>query len=157
MPQTRNNDEPRQPVPATRVYSVPRRYDLATLFAVSLAYSLAFGAMRLCQFSATAFAIVAAFVTCVGLAQALLFKGQAPRAASLLVGMAFGPTYAVFVAVLGAGPDVGRAVAEILPLALFLAIPGAMIGYATGVAVGGIFLIAEYVRKVVRLMAGSEK
>ncbi len=156
MLQTQNNDEPSARVPAAKVYSVPRRYDLATLFAVSLAYSLAFGVMRMCNLSATAFAAVAAFVTCVGLGQAILFKGEAPRAASLLVGMAFCPVAAVAVAVQGAGPDVGRVVAEMVPFALILSIPGAFAGYFTGVAVGGVFLIAEYVRKIARLVTGYD-
>lgn len=157
MPQTGNNNEPPKRVPATRVYSVPRRYDLATLLAVSLAYSLAFGAMRVCHFPATAFVTVASFVTCVGVAQAVLFKGKAPRGASVLAGMAFIPAYLAVVVAWEAGANVGPGVAEILPASLCLMIPGAMVGYAAGVAVGGIFLIAEYVRKLVRLIVGSER
>lgn len=156
MPPSRNNNEPPKGAPVATVYSVPRRYDLATLFAVSLAYSLAFAVMRSCDFSATAFAVVAAFVTCVGLAQALLFRGRAPRAASVLVGMSFCPVGAVVVAVQGAGPNVERAIAEVIPLAIILLIPGAVTGYITGAAVGGVFLIANHVRKLARRVAGHE-
>jgi len=35
------------PKPESKVCSVPRRYDLATMFAVTVAYSMLFGVMRL--------------------------------------------------------------------------------------------------------------
>ena len=148
MSQTGNNDEPPKRGPPERVYSVPRRYDLATLFAVSIAYSLGFGVLRLCDCSATVFAVLAAFVTCVGLGQALLFKGRAPRAASMLVGVTFWIVGAVVVAVQGAGADVAKVIADVFPLLFILSIPAALTGYITGVAVGGVFLIAENARKL---------
>ena len=72
---------------AAKVYGVPRRYDLATLFAVSVAYAIMFGVMRALSFPLDRFAISAAFVTSVGIGQALLFKGKSPRTASVGVGV----------------------------------------------------------------------
>jgi len=157
MSSTGNSDESVKRGSPERIYSVPRRYDLATLFAVSLAYSLAFGAMRLCDCSATVFAVLAAFVTCIGLGQALLFRGKAPRAASMLVGVTFWIVGAVVVAVQRAGTDVARAIADVFPLLFILSIPAALTGYITGVAVGGVFLIAENARKFARRVVGRER
>ncbi|MBC8871637.1 MAG: hypothetical protein H8E44_19600 [Planctomycetes bacterium] len=157
MPPTGNNDEGPRGGSAAKVYSVPRRYDLATLFAVSIAYSLAFGVMRLCNCPPTLFVILAGFVTSVGLGQALLFKGKAPRAASVLVGVTFWFVGAIVVAVQGAGTDVARAIADVFPLVFILLIPAALTGYITGVAVGGVFLIAENARKFARRVVGRER
>ena len=157
MSPTGNIDEPPKLRQPEKVYSVPRRYDLATLFAVSLAYSLAFGVLRLCDCPPTLFAVLAGFVTCVGLGQALLFKGKAPRAASVLVGVTFWLVGAVVVEVYEMGTSIPRAIASALPLWFLLFIPGGLTGYIAGVAVGGVFLIAENARKFARRLVGRER
>lgn len=80
-------DNPFGPRPPAKVYSVPRRYDLATLMAVTLAYSLLFGVMRFLQAPPALIGVVSLFITLVGLGQALLFRGRHPRAASLVAGI----------------------------------------------------------------------
>ena len=136
--------------PSRRIYSVPRRYDPATLFVVSLAYALLFGFMRSVGFPPIAFAVVAGFVTLVGLSQAILFGGKAPRQASAVAGI--GAFLVVQVPVLAECAlrhlqDLGILVA-CLPLTAIL--PGAMLGYVVGVLIGGVFLVAEAVRRGVR-------
>ena len=49
------------------VYSVPRQYDLATLFVVSVAFALLFSVLRLLGASPVVFAVVTTFVALVGL------------------------------------------------------------------------------------------
>ena len=80
-----------------RLYSVPRRYDLATLFTVTLAYSLLFGLMQRLGMPPIAAFVVAGFITVVGIGQALLFRGNAPRLASVVIG-AVVPTVLLVVA-----------------------------------------------------------
>ena len=75
------------PRAAPRLYSVPRRYDLATLFTVTLAYALLFGAMQRSGMPPNVAFDVAGFITLVGIGQALLFKGNAPRLASVVTGV----------------------------------------------------------------------
>ena len=134
-----------------RVYSVPRRYDLATLFAVTLAYAILFALLRVFHATPGVMLATGAFIALVGLGQALLFKGSAPRAASALVGMiVWGIAPFVFGLMLS-GPGLSyRDVERMMYAAPFEAIGGALLGYVTGVAVGGVFLIADYIRRGVR-------
>jgi small basic protein len=119
-------------------FSVPRRYDLATLMAVTMAYACLFGALRALGAPPEVVIWVAGFLTTVGAAQAILFGGRSPRAASVLAGIGFMvATYVVLMAIYG------------LPDFCFLlaALPfGAMLGYPGGVIVAGVFLVAHYLR-----------
>jgi hypothetical protein len=69
-----------------KVYSAPRRFDLATIFVVTFAYSLLFAAMNVFGFLPMVSLIVGIFITLVGAGQALLFGGHHPRVASVLTG-----------------------------------------------------------------------
>ncbi len=131
--------------PSSKVYSVPRRYDLATLFAVSVAYAFLFGGMRFFAWPPVVFALVAGFFTCVGLGQALLFGGKEPRAASVLVGVFYGPIVLVISAVgWGGASNIGKLSVG----AICTAIGGGLYGYLAGVIVAGVFLVADLMRKL---------
>ncbi len=79
-------DEPSMSVRSRSVYAAPRRYDLATMFVVSVAYAVLFSVMRLLQAGPLVFVITGLFFTAIAAAQALLFKGNAPRLASCIAG-----------------------------------------------------------------------
>ena len=130
-----------------KVYAVPRRYDLSTLFAVSLAYSLLFGGIRAGGGSPETFAVVAGFVTTIGLCQALLFRGTRPRLASVIGGVLFlvGVGFLAFW-IVGNGWDL---IDFVNPCAL---VTSALFGYVAGTLIGGVFLAADYLRRAVRLM-----
>lgn len=135
---------------ARKIYSVPRRYDLATLFVVSLAYAGLFGLMRALGWPPLAFALVAGFITVVGLGQALLFGGNAPREASVVCGVAFFFVPLAVVVALAVGFQ-GNPLSVVLLSALLFgailaALPGVVLGYLTGVLIGGLFLVADLVR-----------
>src|SRR3954453_4686314 len=72
---------PKEPA---KIYSAPRRFDLSTIFVVTLAYSLLFGAMGGLSFPATGSVGVRAFVLLAGAGQALLFGAHQPRTAGLI-------------------------------------------------------------------------
>jgi hypothetical protein len=123
---------------------------LATLFAVTLAYSLLFGGMRLLGAPPVAIASVAVFITLVGLGQALLFRGKSPRAASVLVGCV---TWFIGLLVFEFGTGIPRFVdmiAVVFGLAVCSAPQGALFGYVAGVFVGGVFLVADGLRRGLR-------
>jgi putative addiction module component (TIGR02574 family) len=134
----------RETAPRSKIYSAPRRFDLATVFAVMTAYSLLFAVMSGFNFPATISALVGGFVTLVGIGQALLFRGEKPRRASMLVGcVCF--TLPWLVGWLTNSRMMPR---EMLWLVLANGIlSGAILGYFAGVLVGGVFLVADLIRR----------
>jgi hypothetical protein len=125
--------------PKDKIYCVPRRFDLATLFAVSTAFALLFGLFG--QLGSTPWQLLLLFVyiSGVGLAQALVFGGRAPRAASVFAGAVLMSGY---LALLVPGNNYLAAVAAFLFSSLFT---GAL-GYLTGAVIGGVFLVADLLR-----------
>lgn len=128
-----------------KVYSAPRRFDLATIFVVTFAYSLLFGAMKALSFPTMVSVSIAGFISIVGIGQALLFGGRQPRTASLVVGAL---VYAVSMAAawLISGPRIYSA-GMILLASSYSIVGGAILGYLAGTFVGGVFLIADKLRK----------
>ena len=88
--------------------------------------------------------LVAGFITIVGVAQALVFRGNSPREASFLAG---GGACAMGVVVLsgffGIGPFIGALICLTTPGFVL----GMLFGYLAGVLVGGVFLVADQVRR----------
>ena len=138
------------------VYSVPRRYDLTTLFAVTLAYAVLFAALRLLSAPPAVMLSIGGFVALVGLGQALLFKGSAPRAASMVVGfIVCGAAPIVYVL---SDPRLRRGdIEEIVAAAPCWAVAGTMLGYLTGAAVAGVFLVADAIRRRLRRLKRDSK
>jgi putative addiction module component (TIGR02574 family) len=128
----------------TKVYSVPRRFDLATIFVVTFAYSILFGLMKAISFPPTASAVVAGFIFIVAIAQALLFGGKQPRAASIISGAL------IYTLIMAGSWIVFRppfySAWQLLISASFTIAGGAMLGYLAGVVVGGVFLVADKLR-----------
>jgi putative addiction module component (TIGR02574 family) len=127
-----------------KIYSAPRRFDLATIFVVMSAYSILFAAMSGLQFPPQASLMVGGFITIVGIGQAILFGGRKPRLASIVIGVA-----AFVVAILVSSIYEPRMYARPLILIVMSAwlIVGAAAGYVAGVLVGGVFLVADLLRK----------
>ena len=124
-------------VSGPKLYSVPRKLDLASLFVFTTCYGLLFALMNMVHADALFFAIVAGFFTCVGVSQAILFKGKAPRLASCLTGAAY-----YFGILLVSG----------MPLiaTVFVLLVGAAVGYVSGACIGGVFLVADALRNRLR-------
>jgi hypothetical protein len=136
--------------PEPQVFGVPRRYDLATLMAVTLAYACLFGALRALSWPPEAMVWTAGFLTVVGAAQALLFGGKCPRGASYLAGIGF----MLVVMVMGRGlPGFWEDVLILFFVAIVL--PGLVLGYAGGVIVAGVFLVAHHLRSGLRRLRGQ--
>jgi hypothetical protein len=131
--------------PIAKIYSAPRHFDLATLFAVTSAYSLLFGAMNGLQFPPIANAIVAGFITLVGIGQAVMYGGKQPRKASAVVGAV---VYAVVQSVMMYVQSSTMPSPGVIMLLIFAQglVMGALCGYIAGVMVGGVFLVADVLR-----------
>lgn len=128
----------------TKIYSAPRRFDLATIFAVTAAYSLLLGGMSALRFPPILSAYVAAFITLVGVGQAVLFGGKKPRLASYLTGMAaYFLLGVISFSIDRPRFDIGEMIAFVM---LFAVVFGGLLGYCAGVLVGGVFLVADVVR-----------
>jgi hypothetical protein len=133
-----------KPSPAWRVYSAPRRFDLTTIFIVTLAYSLLFGAMSALSFPAGTSAAIGGFILLVGAGQALLFGGTRPRTASLLVGTLIYSAAMLVVWIIN-GQRIMSA-STLLIMSTYAIVGGAILGYLAGIIVGAVFLIADKLR-----------
>jgi hypothetical protein len=132
------------PAPRYKVYSAPRRFDLATIFVVTAAFSVLFASMSALRLPPLFSAGVAGFISLVGSSQALLFRGQRPRTASLIVG-------AVACSLLNLAAWMGSGFRAYATFQLWLGgiysiIGGAFLGYVAGAFVGGVFLVADVLR-----------
>jgi len=129
-----------------KVYSAPRRFDLATMFVVTSAYVFMFAAMTSLRFPPVASILSATFITLVGIGQSVLFAGRKPRTASIAVGAA---TYYVFTV---GWFMITSHFADVEQVFRFMMISGVVsgvaLGYIAGVLVGGVFLIADKLRRL---------
>jgi hypothetical protein len=130
-----------------KIYSAPRRFDLATIFVVTFAYSLLFGVMgyvtNYLDFPRSFSLFVGAFITLVGIGQAMLYGGQNARVASLLVGAVLCVLLNLIGVVWPPRHASGIGLFFVLP---FSAAFGAGFGYMAGALVGGVFLVADKLR-----------
>ena len=128
--------------PTQKIYSVPRKLDLASLFLFTTAYGFLFAAMKLLKQDAIAFLLVAGFFTSVGVAQAALFSGKSPRIASLLAGGSY-----FLLLLVGYALSVGTAIEDLINCgSLCLFVFGGTCGYIAGIAIAGVFLVADKLR-----------
>jgi len=130
------------PSRATGIYSVPRRFDLATIFVVTAAYSILLGGLTALDATPIIKTLVAGFVTIVAISQAGLEKRIHPRGTSIIAGAI---AFTIIVAV------------EWLELRRHVPIPfiaiviagvliGSFLGYLAGTVAGGVFLVADLLR-----------
>ena len=108
--------------------------------------------MRSLQAGPLIFVITGLFFTAIAAAQALLFKGNAPRLASCIAGslyfVAINATFILLNSVTQSQQF--RIVSSILAAVggmICVALSGAICGYAGGALVGGVFLVADQLRR----------
>lgn len=125
------------------LYSAPRRFDLATIFVVTAAYSILFGAMSALDSTPIAKVLVGILVTTVAVSQALYHNLANPRGVSIITGAI---TLSVLLLLLAIyGPGWWRP--SLVFIVFFGLIGGALVGYLCGVLVGGVFLVADALRR----------
>ncbi len=95
------------------------------------------------QFKALSFALAAGFLTCVGVSQAVLFGGKAPRLASSITGaFYYGALFVVSRFLFGTPGNRLVDVSVIIPFLVF----GLAFGYLSGTCIAGVFLISDRLR-----------
>ena len=125
------------------VYGVPRRYDLVLLLVVSVAFATLFALLQAFGASSHIITVVLAFVVVVGIAQATLFGGRAPRRSSLIAGMLLGQ------ALVAINASIRESTVSVKDL-VFTSLVFALMGYFTGAVVGGVFLVCDRVRSAMK-------
>jgi hypothetical protein len=133
------------PAKTSELYSAPRRFDLATLFVVTAAYSILFGAMSALNyyFGPITKVVVGILVTVVAVAQAFYKDIANPRGVSIVTGAVAQTIIIIVIEILSP-----RMIPEpALFSVIFYGVLGGMVsGYLAGVLVGGVFLVADKLR-----------
>jgi len=131
------------------LFSVSRRFSLATLFVFVTAYAALLGIMWALRVPALITLDAVIFVTAVGLSQAILFGGRMPRRASIISGgivagvLAGGQSYWYL---LDPNYPEGLAWAPYIAIgfAITAAAHGLLLGYVVGALIGLLFVWADY-------------
>jgi hypothetical protein len=134
------------PARTSELYSAPQRFDLATIFVVTAAYSILFGAMSAMNeyFGPITKAAVGVLVTVVAVAQAFYKDIANPRGVSVVTGAI---TQTVIMILLEIFAPRLLLFPGFIVVILFGVLGGAFSGYLAGVLVGGVFLVADALRK----------
>ena len=139
------------PTNTSGLYSAPRRFDLATAFVVTSAFSILFAAMSLAdrllllEFQPQLTLIAGGLVTVVAIAQAWYFGIANPRGVSVITGAIAYTTLSCFFV-----PFAFRSIPGFFFVVVINGICfGAILGYIAGVFVGGMFLVAGLLREQV--------
>lgn len=132
------------PAKTSELFSAPKRFDLATIFVITAAYSLIFGFMALFEeFGPVTKAAVAIFVTIVGVCQAFYEKTANPRGVSVVTG-ALAQT--IILMILGVTHHWFYTPVFVV-IFIYGILGGAIFGYFAGTLVGGVFLVADKLRR----------
>ena len=129
---------------ASGLYSAPRRFDLATIFVVTAAYSLMLGGLTGMGMPPLVKVVITAMVTIVAATQALFRKVANPRGVSIVTGAI---AYTVI------SWCIWMSVRYVFPNSFFFVtfingiLGGAILGYLLGTLVGGVILVADKVRQ----------
>jgi hypothetical protein len=139
------------PARTSGLYSAPRRFDLATIFVVTAAYSILFGAMAGLDvyFGPVTKAAVGIFVTVIGVCQAFNQHVANPRGVSVVAGAVTLTVILILGRILGFNSDPMFISIIIGPIC------GAFCGYLAGTVVAGVFLVADLLRDWFTSSAGS--
>lgn len=126
------------------LYTAPRRFDLATIFVVTAAYSLVLGGLTAMGWPPVFKVIVSLFAAAIAVAQALFKTRANPRGVSIVTGVAVGTLFTW----IGYAAGAHRVLPIPLPVATILLglVVGSISGYLIGTCVGGVFLVADMVR-----------
>ena len=129
------------------VYSVRRKLDLASLLVFTAGYAMLFALMSAYRLEAQYFPMVAGFFTSIGLSQAWLFGGKAPRIASCLTGTLYSVFFALIFLV-----ESSPSFDKIVLIIFLVSILGLSIGYYSGVCIAGVLLVIDKMRARVQVL-----
>jgi hypothetical protein len=126
---------------APEIFSVPRRFDMATILVAMTGFALLFAGLRAMDARPEIMASLAGLFVAVAIGQAFVATAGNPRTASIIAG---GLYWFVASAVMGMGITSDRLDFCYLTLAVIF---GPITGYLAGTLVGGVFLVAYHLRE----------
>ena len=112
------------------------------MFAISVAYGLLFSIMQALNALPSAIFLTGIFFAVVGAAQAIMFEGKKPREASMIAGGVAGFLCVVAFGIIEEAMSPG----ETASAALCSVVCCPIAGYLAGTTIGGIWLVADYLR-----------
>jgi len=125
------------------LYSAPRRFDLASIFVVTAAYSLLLAALSLIGSPPVVMVVVAGMLGVIATTQAMFQQAANPRGVSIITGAV---TFAIVCFILHFTMR-GLLTPSLFVNTFIIGLPcGAILGYLMGTVVGGVFLVADMVR-----------
>lgn len=127
------------------VFSVPRRFDLATVLVAMFCFAAMFAGLRMLDASPSILAFFGGFLALVAAAQWIASKWNRPRTASVVAGILIYWVVGVAEALL-MPPHIG--LPQLIAIQLISGtLSGSIAGYLGGTLVGGIFLVSHYLRQ----------
>ena len=131
------------PTNVSELYSAPRRFDLATIFVVTAAYSLLLGALSALDALPIIKVVISVMVAIVATTQALFLPFANPRGVSIVTGAVAYTiiSFMIWFSIRGVFPNSFFFVTFINGI-----VGGSILGYRVGTVVGGVFLLADKVR-----------
>lgn len=133
------------------VFSVPRRFDLATVLVAMSAFAALFSGLLLLDAQPEVLAICGGYLFAVAAGQGIAAKWNRPRTASMLVGILL--SFAIGMLQVLTWRHGGLWPIQVIGMAFSSVIWGGLTGYLAGALVGGVFLVSHYLREW--LMAGK--
>jgi len=127
-------------LPPERVYHVPKRFGIGTIFIFTAMFCVLFGILRYYGAPHAVYLLSIAYVFAVGGAQMLW--GEFPRGVSIGAGAILLPI-AVVIMILQSESRWWSQMSAIALAIPFAAIGGAFVGYLAGALLGGFFLVSE--------------
>ena len=157
------NSPPSEPVSVeedySELYSVPRRFDLASMLVITAGYAMLFSCMKVLDFSVWAFIYFACMIAFVGIAQSIFHEQYNPRTISKCAGIIYQGFIVSLVIVVAIFPlrifEDTRGLSYVdgyLLLMVFAFLVSPFLGYLSGTLVAGVFLIADVLRELFRLL-----
>lgn len=128
----------------SELYSAPRRFDLASIFVVTAAYSILLGALSLMSTPPGVMVVVAGMLGIIAATQAMYQHIANPRGVSIVTGAIAFAVVCAIVSLTTRGVLSGSLFIDVFIVGLSC---GAFLGYLMGTVIGGVFLVADMVRK----------
>ncbi len=142
-----------------KLYSAPRRFDLATMLVVTTAFALLFTGMTILDFNFWVFLYFASLIVVVGICQSAFVPRYSPRSVSLIAGIAYHVmvmmgifVFSLYFASKFSGQRGSVRPGMLIFLMFVSTIFSPALGYLSGVLVAGTFLVADQLRGVLGLM-----
>lgn len=136
--------------PGPRAVGVPRRFGVGVLLILVTFFAVLFAFLSSFDYGPKVFAVVGVLFVGVAAGQSLLFGGEKPREASIVVGIILFPLELLGLAVyeqMTGQFGRGSIVENVVPGLLCSVVPGALFGYLAGCLTAGVFFVMDRLRK----------